>query len=413
MTQKFDITLYGATSFVGKIAAAYLLERYGAENSEFSWCIAARSKQKLQQLVSELGGEADKVPQLVADSMTASDMQALCDASSVIISTVGPYAHYGEQLIKACSESGTHYCDLTGEPLWMADMIGKYENSARESGARIVHCCGFDSIPSDMGTYFLQKHAIEKYGETCETVETGLKAAKGTFSGGTVASLINAVKEAVSDKSIRRKAANPYLLCPQEHGFSARQRTESYYYSDALKAWCAPFVMAAINTKVVHRSNALQQNKYGQSFRYSEYTMTGNGSAGRMRAMGMTGGMAGFMTMLAISPTRKLLEKFALPKPGEGPSPEIQRSGYFDLRIAGTTSNGQVVTAKVTGDRDPGYGSTAKMLSESALCLLDLHRNNSAQENSAPTGFWTPSSLLGDQLLTRLENNAGLSFSIL
>lgn len=406
MNTPFDIIIYGATSFVGEITAQYFLDQYGLNNPNANWAIAARSKDKLDKLKSNLGSH--DIPTLIANSNDPKSLAALCDQAKIIISTVGPYAFYGEPLVKACAESGTHYCDLTGEPLWMAQMIEKYEAKAKESGARIVHCCGFDSIPTDMGTYFLQEHALEKHGEICATVETGVKAAKGTASGGTIASLINALKEAVADKSIRRKAANPYLLCPKDHGYTTRQRRDSYYFSEVLNAWCAPFVMAAMNTKVVHRSNALLQDRYGKAFKYSEYTMTGRGTGGRLRAMGMTGGMAGFMTMLSISPTRKLLEKFALPKPGEGPSPEVQRSGFFDFRIAGTTAKGDVLTAKVTGDRDPGYGSTAKMLGEAALCLLDLHN-----ENQAPAGFWTPASLMGDALIERLVDNAGLTFEII
>ena len=405
MTDKtqFDLVVYGATSFVGAITAEYLLSRYGVAG-ELRWAIAARSKTKLADLKDQLGEGAEGLPTIIANSDDEASLTAMCAQTRLVISTVGPYALYGEKLVKVCATSGTHYCDLTGEVQWIAAMLEKYGEAARESGALIVNCCGFDSIPSDLGTHFLQNFAEKTTGGTCETVEFGVEAAKGEFSGGTVASLLNVLKEAGADPSLRKKLADPYLLCPDDYNNSARQRTEARYYSDALKSWCAPFVMAGINTRIVQRTNALQGNRYGENFRYSEYTMTGDGLRGRLGSIAMTLGMGGFMGVLALPPTRWLAEKF-LPKPGEGPSKEVQEAGFFKIRLAGTTSSGEVVSVRVTGDRDPGYGSTAKMLAEAGLCILEA-----AETGKNAGGFWTPASLMGDTLIERLEANAGLTF---
>lgn len=408
MTEKaqFDLVVYGATSFVGAITAEYILSKYGI-GGDVSWAIAARSPAKLAALKEKLGEGAADLPTLIANSDEEASLADVCAQTRLVISTVGPYALYGEKLVKVCATSGTHYCDLTGEVQWISAMLDKYGETARESGALIVNCCGFDSIPSDLGTHFLQNHATETTGGPCETVEFGVEAAKGEFSGGTVASLLNLLKEAGADPSLRKKLADPYLMCPDDYHNTAKQRTEARYYSDALKSWCAPFVMAGINTRIVQRTNALQGNRYGENFRYSEYTMTGDGFRGRLGSIAMTLGMGGFMGVLALPPTRWLAEKF-LPKPGEGPSKEVQEAGFFKIKLAGTTSSGEVVRVRVTGDRDPGYGSTAKMLAEAGLCILDT-----AETGKNAGGFWTPASLMGDALVERLEANAGLTFETL
>ncbi|RJY08840.1 saccharopine dehydrogenase family protein [Aurantiacibacter aquimixticola] len=405
-TTKFDLVLYGATSFVGSITAEYLLSQYGIDDG-LKWAIAARSQDKLDALKKELGPGAAHLPTIIANSTDEASLDAMCARTRLVISTVGPYALYGEKLVRACASSGTHYCDLTGEVQWIAAMLEKYQDTARESGALIVNCCGFDSIPSDIGTHFLQRVAQERTGGPCATVELGVAAAKGGFSGGTIASLVNVLDEAKEDPSLRKKLSNPYLLCPDDYENNARQRTAAYYYSNALKSWCAPFVMAGINTRVVQRSNALQDSRYGEQFRYSEYTLTGDGFAGRAKAIAMTAGMGGFMSALSLKPTRKLVERF-LPEPGEGPSKKQQENGFFNIKLAGTAATGEIVRVRVTGDRDPGYGSTAKMLSEAALCILET-----ADSGGKPGGFWTPASLMGDALRDRLEANAGLAFTSL
>lgn len=397
----FDIIVYGATSFVGQILTRYMYEQFS--DGSVKWAIAGRSQSKLNALSKEAG--LSGIETLIAEAGDEAALAALCARTKVVVSTVGPYALYGDNLVKVCAESGTHYCDLTGEPQWIRKMQERHEAAAKRSGARIVHCCGFDSIPSDLGVHFLQQNALQQFGETCNSVEMRVAKMKGGASGGTIASIINMVKEAAGDAALRKQLKDPYSLCPPGHGFSVRQNDVKMAYDSDYDSWIAPFIMAAINTRVVHRSNALSGNLYGADFAYEEAMATGKGSRGKRMAR-MTGwGMGGMMVGLAIPPVRWLMEKF-LPKPGEGPSPAEQLSGGFDLVFLGTTSNGQKIRCRVTGDRDPGYGSTAKMLGQAAACLAQ-----DVPEDIAG-GFWTPASLLGDKLVARLRADAGLTFDV-
>ncbi|MEQ9547715.1 MAG: saccharopine dehydrogenase NADP-binding domain-containing protein [Marinobacter sp.] len=401
----YDLVVFGATSFVGQILTRYLFEAYGVGKT-VSWAIAGRSESKLGKLKEELGGSAGELPVIIADAADEADLKAMCDQTRVIISTVGPYALYGEPLVQACVRTGTDYCDLTGEVQWIRKMVERYEDEAKSSGARIVHCCGFDSIPSDMGVWFLQQQAEQTFGAPCRDVRMRVKAAKGEFSGGTVASMINIAREAASDPKLRKELANPFSICPPDHRSQARQPSlKTAEYDKYFGVWLAPFVMGAINTRVVHRSNALQQARYGKEFTYDEAMMTGRGMKGRLAAYGITGGLGAFFTASALKPTRWLVEKF-VPAPGEGPSPEAQQKGFFDLRFIGKTEDGRTLITKVTGDRDPGYGSTGKMLGEAGMCLaFDVPAEQ-------PGGFWTPASLLDGKLMDRLTSKAGLAFEL-
>ncbi len=402
--KELDVVVFGATSFVGQILVNYLHEQYG--NSEMRWAIAARSPEKLQRLRQELNLTEDQVPSFIADSNDESALRLLCERARVVISTVGPYALYGETLVRLCAETGTDYCDLTGEVQWIRRMLKRYESLAQESGARIVHCCGFDSIPSDLGVYAVQQAAVQRFGKPCETISMRVKAMRGGFSGGTAASLLNVAKEASKDPALRRELANPFSLCPTGSG-PRQPRSGGTAFDQEFNCWTAPFIMAGINTRIVHRSNALAKHAYGEKFRYSEAVLTGRGFKGRIAAQMTTLGLSLFMLASAFSPTRSLLERFALPKPGEGPSPEAQLKGFFDLRFIGQTDDGRRLRGKVTGDRDPGYGSTAKMIGEAAACLaFDV------PQTAGGGGFWTPASLLGQALIKRLESHAGLKFEI-
>lgn len=403
-TEQLDIVVFGATSFVGKILTDYMHRTYGV-GKDLKWGIGGRSEKKLQDLKESLGASAKDLPVITADASDDTALKNLCDQTRVVVSTVGPYALYGEPLVRVCAETGTDYCDLTGEVQWIRKMIEKYEDKAKASGARIVHCCGFDSIPSDMGVWFLQQQAQEEFGQPALDVRMRVKVAKGGLSGGTVASMMNVAKEAGSDPQLRKELANPFSICPKEHRSSRRQPSiKSAEYDEDFGVWLAPFVMGAINTRVVHRSNALQQAGYGKEFTYDEAMMVGKGMKGRLRGYGITGAMGAFFTASAIGPTRWLVEKL-VPSPGEGPSPEEQEKGFFDLRFIGKTEDGRKLITKVTGDRDPGYGSTGKMLGEAAMCLA----NDVADK---PGGFWTPASLLDGKLLERLTSNAGLTFEL-
>jgi short subunit dehydrogenase-like uncharacterized protein len=345
----------------------------------------------------------------VADAADEDSLRQLCAGARVVVSTVGPYALYGEPLVKVCAETGTDYCDLTGEVQWIRRMIRSYEPRAKKSGARIVHCCGFDSIPSDLGVHFLQQASLERYGKPCTTVKMRVRSAKGGFSGGTVASLMNVLKEAAADPKLRKELANPYSLCPKTHAPGVRQSQVSLPEFDAdFQSWVAPFVMAAINTRIVHRSNALSKHAYGKNFRYDEAVLTGPGLKGRLGATGLAAGIAGVMAAGSLAPLRAMLGRFVLPEPGEGPSEEQQAKGGYDLRFFGRTADGQTLRARVTGDRDPGYGSTAKMLGQAAACLaLDSPRKDT------PGGFWTPATIFGERLTERLVRHAGISFELL
>ena len=403
--KKYDIVVYGATSFVGQIITHYMAEQYGCNN--LRWAIAGRSMAKLTDLKQSLGSSAENLALLTADANDLEALTNLCNSTQVILSTVGPYDLYGESLVQACCQTGTDYCDLTGEMHWIKRMQEKYSEVAVNSGARIVHACGFDSIPSDCGVHFLQKHSAKNHGKACSKINMGVKRISGGLSGGTIASMLNMTKQIIKDPSLRKELGNPYSCCPPDHGFTARQVNISVAYDEHAKSWLAPFMMAAINTRIVHRSNALSGKAYGEQFYYQEATLTGDSKAGEKRAKRMATGSKLFNLATAISPIRWLLERFVLAKPGEGPSPEEQLNGEFDLRFRGQTEQGEVVKVKVTGDRDPGYGSTAKMISQAAMCLaFDI-------DQQTPGGFWTPATLLGDTLIERLQTHAGLTFEVL
>jgi short subunit dehydrogenase-like uncharacterized protein len=402
-----DLVAFGATSFVGKILCRYLWDEFGAQG-EMKWVAAARSKAKLEELRSSLGANAGTLPLVIADAADEASLGKLCASTRVVVSTVGPYALYGEPLVKACAQSGTDYCDLSGEVQWIRRMVQRYEAMAQKSGARIVHCCGFDSIPSDLGVHFLQRQAMKRLGAPCTRVKMRVKAMRGELSGGTVASLMNVVKETAADPALRKELANPYSLCPPGNVPKVRQPDVRRAEFDLdFGAWVAPFVMSGINTRIVQRTNALSGQAYGADFTYDEAMLMGRGLKGRFAATALTAGLAGFMLAGAIQPARAALERFVLPKPGEGPSPEAQRKGFFDLRFLGSTADGRRIRAKVTGDRDPGYGSTGKMLGQATACLaLDIDKVATAG------GFWTPATIFGDRLIERLTHRSGLTFEL-
>ncbi len=393
MSNSFDIVLYGATSFVGQITAKYLAQH---TSETFSWAIAGRNQTKLESLKSELG--LVDLPILVADSHDEEALRGIAEQTKVIITTVGPYALYGETLVKICAETGTDYCDLTGEPQWIKQMLAQYEAQAKESGARIIHCAGFDSIPSDLGVWALQEHAIATTDQPISHIKMRVNKIRGAASGGTVASMLNVMADVGKDKSLRKVLVNPYVLCPDQHGFHVRQTNhQKAQFEEDTQMWVMPFVMAAINERIVHRTNALLDNRYGTDFRYDEAMRAK--SAGQ--AWGMTLGLGAFMLGAATGLGRKVMAKTFLPKPGEGPSEQAQLKGMFDMRFYGTASDDTKLEYKVEGDRDPGYGSTAKMLAQVGLCLA---KDVSELEG----GCWTPASGLGQKLIDRLSQHAGV-----
>lgn len=403
----FDLVIWGATGFTGRLVAEYLHGRYGTDG-ELRWAIAGRNQAKLEAVRSGLGDTGDKLPILIGDSRDAGSLAELAQRSRVICSTVGPFAKYGSDLVAACVAAGTDYCDITGEVQWVRRMIDAHEAQAQETGARIVHCCGFDSIPSDLGTLFVNQSMQSRHGAPCHEVKLRVRRLRGSFSGGTFASMMTALEEAKRDPDARRAMGNPYGLNPADgyRGPDGPDQRGTVWDPD-VDSWTAPFVMAAVNTRVVRRSNALMEYAYGADFRYSEAVMTGSGLTGWTRANTMTLALGGFMAAAYLPPTRAILNKLFLPAPGEGPSEQDRERGFFDIVLIGKSDGPQPRTlrARVKGDRDPGYGSTSKMLGESAVCLA-------LDELDVGGGFWTPASALGAQLIARLENHAGLSFEI-
>jgi short subunit dehydrogenase-like uncharacterized protein len=402
-----DVIVFGATSFVGQIVCRYLVDQFGVGET-LTWAAAGRSAAKLEALRASLGEAAAGLPLLIADAADEAALRAMCAQARVVVSTVGPYALHGEPLVKVCAETGVDYCDLTGEVHWMRRMLDQYEAKAQASGARIVHCCGFDSIPSDLGVCFLQRQALEQFGQPCSRVTMRVRAMRGGVSGGTVASMMNVARDVAANPALRKALADPYLLCPRHDRPTTRQPNVFAPAFDAdYGVWLAPFVMAGVNTRVVHRSNAVSDYLWGRDFRYDEAVLAGGGVKGRAKAFLMASALGGFLVASALPPSRWLLQRFFLPKPGEGPSPGSQEKGFFDFRFIGVTADGRRLRAKVTGDRDPGYGSTAKMLGQAAACLaLDIGKSEK------PGGFWTPSTIFGDRLIERLRSGAGLTFEV-
>jgi short subunit dehydrogenase-like uncharacterized protein len=398
MEKSYDIIIWGASGFTGRLVIDYIHQNQSKSN--LTWAVAGRNESKLKEILGER-----EVPILIADSHDKESLVELVKQTKVILTTVGPYARYGSELVEACAENGTHYCDLTGEVHWMRDMITKYQVSAKDSGARIVHTCGFDSIPSDIGVYFLQKKMKEIHGVNAKHIKYRTRGFSGGASGGTVDSLMSMMEQAKQDSSILKTISNPYALNDKINGQDGPDKMAPFFDED-FDAWVGPFIMAGINTRVVRRTNELLNQIYGEDFRYDEGSITGKGPGGLIGATTsglVTGGMSG---MAAFSPTRTLMQKF-LPKPGEGPSEETMEKGYFEVELLGIHPDDRSKDLRVwvEGDKDPGYRSTSKMIAESAMAL--------AQDNlNVGGGFWTPASAMGDSLIKRLPD-AGVTFKII
>ncbi len=400
-----DIVIFGATSFVGQLICEYMTQQFTGKG--LSWALAGRSETKLNTLKTQLGPSAKDLPLIIADATDLTALKQMCEQTKVVMSTVGPYDLYGEPLIQACAETGTDYCDLTGEAHWINNMLNKYENVAKKSGARIVHCTGFDSIPSDLGVHFLQQEAKKQFGTPCKQVKLRIKNMRGAASGGTIATALNIAKQIKADPQVKKVMVNPYSLCPKDHGFKTRQKEVKLEFDPTFKKWVGPFFMSSINTRIVHRTNALSNHAYGDDFQYNEGMMTGKGLKGKMQARSIYWGLAAFFTGIGIAPIRAFMGKFVLAKPGEGPSKKEQQNGFYDFRFVGSTDSDQQIITKVHGDMDPGYGSTAKIMSQAAVCLV---------QDVDPTiegGFWTPATLMGDALIVRLHNHAGVTFEVI
>jgi short subunit dehydrogenase-like uncharacterized protein len=390
-SSKFDIVVYGATGFTGQLVAEYLAARYKAD-SGLKWAMAGRSKDKLAAVRDAIGAPADTAL-IVADGGDAASLKAMVDQAKLIITTVGPYQLYGSELVAACAASGTDYLDLCGEPLWMRKMIDAHEAAAKSSGARILFSCGFDSIPFELGVYFVEQAAKQEFGAPVSRVKGRVRAMKGTFSGGTAASARATFAAVAQDLSLVSMVQDPFVLTPGFDG-PKQPRGNKPVMDEDLGSWTAPFVMASINTRNVHRSNMLMNYPYGKDFVYDEMVLTGPGERGEANAK---------KVVAAVNAER--MGASGGPKPGEGPSKEERETGMYDLLFVAIAPDGRQVRAAVKGDRDPGYGSTSKMIAECAICLL-----RDTPELSA--GIWTPGAAMGDKLIKRLVDHAGLTFEV-
>jgi short subunit dehydrogenase-like uncharacterized protein len=388
-SSKFDIIVYGATGFTGQLVAEYLAAQYTGKSGP-KWAMAGRSLNKLASVRDAIGAPAD-TPLIVADAGDPASLKAMIDQTRSVLTTVGPYQLYGSELVAACAATGTDYLDLCGEPVWMRQMIDAHEAAAKASGARIVFSCGFDSVPFELGALFVQEEAKRVFGAAASRVKGRVRDMRGTVSGGTAASGRATFEAVAKDLSLVAILNDPFALTP---GFTGPKQPKGNRpaYEEELQSWTAPFMMALINTRNVHRSNMLMGFPYGREFVYDEMVLTGPGEKGEANAK---------RVMAANS------EKTGpnAPKPGEGPSKEERENGRYDLLYIAIAPDGRQVRASVKGDRDPGYGSTSKMISECAICLL-------RDRPEVPGGIWTPGAAMGDSLIKRLVDHAGLTFEV-
>ncbi|WP_108809661.1 saccharopine dehydrogenase NADP-binding domain-containing protein [Sphingorhabdus sp. Alg231-15] len=387
--REFDVIIYGSTGYTGRLVAEYMAQQYGVGGDAPKWAMAGRSQEKLEE-VRDLIGAPKETPLVVADSDDAASIDMLASRASVILTTVGPYQLYGDGLVAACVQHGTHYVDLCGEPGWMREKIDEHQEAAEKSGAQICFSCGFDSIPFDLGVLALQKEMKKCFGKPATRVKGRVRAMEGTFSGGTAASLKETMKAIAKNPGLVKILASSFGLTP---GFEGPDQPNMMIpkKDKALDSWVAPFIMAPINTKNVHRTNFLLDFPYGEDFRYDEMVVTSPGELGKQAA-----------EMLAKA---NPMGGDDAPKPGEGPTKEERENGFYDVLFLGETADGETATLCVKGDKDPGYGSTCKMIAESALCIaLDGNKHGG--------GVWTPGALMGKKLTKRLEASAGLSFTV-
>ena len=410
-----DLVVFGATGFTGRRVIHHLLERppVGVMGRPLQWGMAGRSLSRLGEVRTALGAP-DSVPLLAADSSDPASLDALARQARVVVTTVGPYTRFGEPLLAACVEAGTDYVDLCGEPAWMAQMIERYGSRAHETGARILFSCGFDSVPFDLGVVFAQEQARTRLRAPLVAIQGRVHRIRGSLSGGTFASLMASVDEARSDANVRRLMGNPFALTPGFRG--ARQprprKPTRDPCSPEAREWMTPFLMAGINTKNVHRTQWLLGHPGGEGFRYSEMQRTGPGFRGMLRSWGIYAGLQMLIFLLALKPTRALLQRFALPVPGEGPDTEADAGGFYDLRFYGETADGRALTVQVAAEEDPGYRSTGRMIAECAAALARDQGVDPEAPPRIPGGIWTPGAALGVELAAQLEAQASIRFSV-
>ncbi|GLR84889.1 saccharopine dehydrogenase family protein [Bradyrhizobium iriomotense] len=389
MSSKFDIVVYGATGYTGQLVAEYIAAQY-AGDSTLTWAMAGRNRDKLASVRDAIGAPGE-TPLIVADASEPGSLRAMVDQAKLVITTVGPYQLYGSDLLAACVDTGTDYMDLCGEPIWLKQMIDRHEAQAKSNGARIMVSCGFDSVPFELGAFFVQEQARRAFGAPAPRVKGRVRDISWKFSGGTSASARITFEAVAQDLSLVSILKNPFAFTPGFEG-PKQPRGNKPVFEEDLQSWAAPFAMATLNTRNVHRSNMLMGFPYGRDFVYDEMVLTGAGEEGQANAK---------RVMVANS---EKTGPEAL-KPGEGPSKEERGNGHYDLLYVAIAPDGRQIRAAIEGDLDPGYASTAKIISECAICLL-------RDTPDVAGGFWTPGAAMQHKLIKRLEAHAGLTFRV-
>ena len=382
---KYDFVIYGATGFTGKLVVEYAIKQYN-NNNEVSWAIAGRNNEKLEHVQEKYNLPSD-IGKIVVDSNDQNSIDEMVSQTKCVLTTVGPYQLYGEKIIKTCISTGTDYVDLCGEPGFMHKIISECSAEAKETGARVVFSCGFDSIPFDLGVLFVQEEVMSKLNKYAPSVRGRVRAMNGEFSGGTAASMKATMAALQSDPELINILVNPHALCEGIQGVQQDDDSKPTY-DEELNTWVAPFFMAPINTKNIHRSNKLMNHIYGESFKYNEMWIQGPGEEGKAAAEFIS-------TMNPLGDA---------PEPGDGPSIESRENGNYDVLFCADV-DGETIKASVSGDMDPGYGSTSKMIAESAVCLVKDCENLAG-------GIYTPAASMGKKLIKRLESKAGLTFKV-
>jgi len=382
---KYDFVIYGATGFTGKLVVEYAIKQYN-NNNEVSWAIAGRNNEKLEHVQEKYNLPSD-IGKIVVDSNDQDSIDEMVSQTKCVLTTVGPYQLYGEKIIKTCISTGTDYVDLCGEPGFMHKIISECSAEAKETGARVVFSCGFDSIPFDLGVLFVQEEVMSKLNKYAPSVRGRVRAMNGEFSGGTAASMKATMAALQSDPELINILVNPHALCEGIQGVQQDDDSKPTY-DEELNTWVAPFFMAPINTKNIHRSNKLMNHIYGENFKYNEMWIQGPGEEGKAAAEFIS-------TMNPLGDA---------PEPGDGPSRESRENGNYDVLFCADV-DGETIKASVSGDMDPGYGSTSKMIAESAVCLVKDCEDLAG-------GIYTPAASMGKKLIKRLESNAGLTFKL-
>jgi len=382
---KYDFVIYGATGFTGKLVVEYAINQYANDN-KISWAIAGRNNEKLEH-VQEKYNLPSNIGKIVVDSNDQNSIDEMVSQTKCVLTTVGPYQLYGEKIVKTCISTGTDYVDLCGEPGFMHKIISECSAEAKETGARIVFSCGFDSIPFDLGVLFVQEEVMAKLNKYASSVRGRVRAMNGEFSGGTAASMKATMAALQSNPELINILVNPHALCDGMQGVQQDDDSKPVY-DEELDTWVAPFFMAPINTKNIHRSNKLMNHIYGENFKYNEMWIQGPGEEGKAAAEFIS-------TMNPLGDA---------PEPGDGPSRESRENGNYDVLFCADV-DGETIKASVSGDMDPGYGSTSKMITESAVCLVKDCENLAG-------GIYTPAASMGKKLIKRLESSAGLTFKL-